>query len=88
MKVNAFGEKIALLRKKQGLSQFQLGKLTGVTDKAVSKWENGESYPRVEHCIKIAEILEVSLDELIRLQYQEKAAGIADKQEDIITHSE
>ncbi len=63
MGVPAFGEFIADRRKRKGLSQFQLGKLVGVTDKAVSKWENNEAMPRLEHYIKLADILEFSLEE-------------------------
>ena len=48
-------------------AQDQLGKLVGVTDKAVSKWENGEAYPRLGHCLRLAEKLGVSLDELLKL---------------------
>lgn len=60
-----FGQFVAARRREKGFSQFQLGKLIGVTDKAVSKWENDESYPRIEHCIRLATYLEVSLDDLL-----------------------
>ncbi len=65
MGVPALGEFIADRRKRKGLSQFQLGKLVGVTDKAVSKWENNEAMPRLEHYIKLTEVLEFSLEEAI-----------------------
>lgn len=38
-----FGNFIRDMRTKRGLSQFQLGRLIGVSDKAVSKWESGGS---------------------------------------------
>lgn len=63
----AFGRFTAEKRRAMGYSQFQLGKLVGVTDKAVSKWENGEAYPRLGHCLRLAEKLGVSLDELLKL---------------------
>ena len=66
MGVPALGEFIADRRKRKGLSQFQLGKLVGVTDKAVSKWENNEAMPRLEHYVKLAEILEFSLEDAMR----------------------
>lgn len=43
MKDYSLGNFISALREKKGLSQYQLGALVGVTDKAVSKWENGIS---------------------------------------------
>lgn len=36
-----FGNYLSELRKSRGLSQYQLGRLLGVSDKTVSKWENG-----------------------------------------------
>ena len=65
MRDYAFGNLIARLRTGQGLSQFQLGRLAGVSDKAVSKWENGSAKPRIATCCRLAEILGVSLDELL-----------------------
>lgn len=46
-------------------SQFQLGKLLSVSDKAVSKWENGDAKPRLATCSKLAEILGVFVNELL-----------------------
>ncbi len=39
------GRFIAQCRKEQGLTQFRLGEMLGVTDRAVSKWERGLSLP-------------------------------------------
>lgn len=60
-----FGNYLYELRKKKGLSQFQLGALLGVSDKAVSKWENGITKPQIKILEKLSKILEVSIDELI-----------------------
>ena len=43
MRDYSFGNYISTLRERMGLSQYQLGVLVGVSDKAVSKWENGVS---------------------------------------------
>ncbi len=59
-----FGNYIYELRIKKGLTQVQLGKKLGVSNKAVSKWENGRAYPSVELMLPIAEELGVSVDEL------------------------
>lgn len=65
MRDYAFGNLITNLRTELGFSQFQLGKLIGVSDKAVSKWENGNAKPRMATCCRLADILGVSLDELL-----------------------
>lgn len=43
MRDYSFGNFISAQRERCGLSQYQLGALVGVSDKAVSKWENGVS---------------------------------------------
>ena len=65
MKDYSFGNYICALRTGLGLSQFQLGTLVGVSDKAVSKWENGDSKPRLATCNRLAEVLGVSVNELL-----------------------
>lgn len=69
MRDYSFGNFISALRERRGLSQYQLGALVGVSDKAVSKWENGASTPRLGTIRKLAEILEVSVDELLTCEY-------------------
>ncbi len=56
------GEKIAALRKKQGMTQAELGAKLNVTFQAVSKWERGESYPDFDTMIKIASIFGVKAE--------------------------
>lgn len=65
MKDYSFGNYICALRTGLGLSQFQLGTLVGVSDKAVSKWENGDAKPRIGTCHRLADVLGVSIDELL-----------------------
>lgn len=65
MKDYSFGNYICALRMRAGLSQFQLGTLVGVSDKAVSKWENGDAKPRIGTCYRLAEVLGVSINELL-----------------------
>ena len=57
MRDYSFGNLISALRIRRGLSQYQLGALVGVSDKAVSKWENGVSKPRMNIILKLAEVL-------------------------------
>lgn len=60
-----FGNFIRDMRTKRGLSQFQLGRLIGVSDKAVSKWESGTAVPRISKCRKLADIFDITLDEMM-----------------------
>ncbi|MEG2892353.1 MAG: helix-turn-helix transcriptional regulator [Clostridium sp.] len=66
------GELIQSLRKQRGMTQRQLAELLNVSDRAVSKWERGESYPEVTTLVKISEILRVSTDELLKGKVSEE----------------
>ena len=48
-----------------GLTQQQLADKLGITDKAVSKWERGISYPDITLLRRLADALEVSVSELL-----------------------
>lgn len=63
-----FGKKIYELRKSANLSQKELGKELGISDKAVSKWENGEGYPSPFQLVNISELFDVSIDSLLKLK--------------------
>ncbi len=60
-----FGNKIYELRKKKHLTQEDLAILLDISDKAVSKWENGTSKPTIDNLKKLSDIFDVSLDDLI-----------------------
>lgn len=60
------GRKIAQLRKEKGMTQLELAGLMGVTDKAVSKWERDLSCPDITTLPRLAEVLGVSVDELLQ----------------------
>ncbi|MDE7004315.1 MAG: helix-turn-helix domain-containing protein [Oscillospiraceae bacterium] len=62
MKVGKF---IAALRKEQGLTQEALGEKLGVTNKTVSRWENGNYMPDIELLVPLGELLGVSVNELL-----------------------
>ena len=67
------GEKIAFLRKEKGMTQSQLAEKMNVTDKAVSKWERNLSCPDINTISKLADILEVSVEELLQAKRKENA---------------
>ena len=60
-----FGNYIYDLRKKAGLSQSELAAQLGVTNKAVSKWENGKAKPSTDTIRKLANLLGVSVETLL-----------------------
>ena len=60
-----FGEKLKRAREEKGLTQQSLAERLFVTRQAVSRWENGARYPDILTAKKLADLLEVSLDELL-----------------------
>lgn len=71
-----FGDKLYELRKKKNLTQEDLALLLDISDKAVSKWENGTSKPTIENLSKLSKIFDVSLDELIILEEEKEKQKI------------
>ncbi len=68
MKKTTMGAIIAEKRKELGMTQLELAGHMGVTDKAVSKWERDLSYPDINSIPKLAEILGMSVDELMQIK--------------------
>jgi len=60
--VKSVAEKIAALRKKNGITQQALGKALGVSNRAVSNWEKQISIPTIENLYHIAKIFDVSME--------------------------
>ena len=58
------GKFIAALRKEKGMTQEQLGQKLGVTNKTVSRWENGNYMPDVETLLMLSKEFGVSMNEL------------------------
>lgn len=63
---------ITELRSAAGMTQIELAEKLNYTDKAVSKWERGESVPDVSVLLRIAELFDVSLDYLVHEQEKVK----------------
>ncbi len=70
-----FQDNLVELRKMHGLSQEELADKIHVSRQTLSKYETGESLPDVEKCKQIAEVFQVSLDDLVN--YDGKDIGLA-----------
>lgn len=62
----SLGERIYQYRTKKGLSQGDLAEKLNVSRQSISKWENNMAVPDLDKIIKLGEIFEVSLDELVK----------------------
>lgn len=82
----ALNENILKSRKRNGLSQEQLGDKVGVTRQTISNWELGETAPNPEQLKLLSRVLSISIDELLdnevaeelmkKVSNTEKLAGI------------
>lgn len=66
------GGRIAALRKEKGMTQLELAQQMGVTDKAVSKWERDLSCPDINTVSHLAEVLGVSVEDLMQIYTPDK----------------
>lgn len=58
-------ENLYNLRKLHKLSQEQVAERLGVSRQAVAKWETGETAPDIHNCVALAQLYDVSVDELV-----------------------
>ena len=72
MEKQTLGQKISELRKAKNMTQLELANKLNITDKAVSKWERDISCPDINTFPKLAEVFEVSVDELLQANASEK----------------
>lgn len=75
---------ISSLRKEKGMTQLELAEKMGVTDKAVSKWERDLSFPDINSIPKLAEVFEVSVDELMQVKTETKKNMSKNKIDEIV----
>lgn len=61
----SMGEMIATLRREKGMTQKELADMLSITDKAVSKWERDITYPDTQTIPKLAEIFDISVEDLL-----------------------
>ena len=80
-----FGAFVAQLRKEQGLTQKELGEKLFLSDKAVSKWETGVSIPDTALLVPLAQILGVTVTELLLCQRMQAKTELDSAQvEDVV----
>ena len=68
MKDFDFAKRLFELRKNANLSQQQLANELKITNKAISKWETGSAMPTIPQLVKLSEIFNISIDDLVKKQ--------------------
>ena len=64
MNMYKFGNYICKLREEKNLTQTELAKQLDVSDKSISKWENGQAFPRIETFEKLAFVLGTTVEDI------------------------
>lgn len=75
-----FGTFIAMLRKEKGITQKELAEQLFISDKAVSKWETAASVPNIDLLIPLANLLGVTVTELLMCQHMEEYHALSTTQ--------
>lgn len=74
-----FCDNLVSLRKMKQMSQEQLAEAVGVSRQTISKYETGEALPDIDKCKVMAELFDVSLDDLVNYDKQASGLGIPPK---------
>ena len=61
-----FAKQLVALRKARGLTQQNLADLLDIQPRLVGRWEQGQGKPQFDYLLRLADVLEVSLDQLLR----------------------
>jgi transcriptional regulator with XRE-family HTH domain len=73
MDAKELGKFIATLRKEKQITQSELAKRLNVTDKAFSRWERGLGFPDINTLEPLADVLGISMTELMNCKRNDKA---------------
>ncbi len=60
-----FGNYVCKLREEHQMTQADLARMLDISDKAVSKWENGQAFPRIETFEKLASVLDTTVEDIL-----------------------
>ena len=82
MNQEKIGKFIAACRKENGYTQASLAEKLGITDRAVSKWENGKSMPDASIMLELCGLLKINVNELLTGEriMQDNYKAVAEKQ--------
>ena len=78
MKIN-INKNLTYLRKSYHMSIEDVAEKIGVSRQAVSKWENGDSIPDIINCDALAALYDITVDDLLHFNGEERDIGIAPK---------
>ena len=87
MNTQQFGKFIAEQRKAKGYTQKELAEKLGVTDKAISRWENGHGYPDIVLLEPLAKELEITIVELMHSKLKDNADFVPQKVDEAISNA-
>jgi len=62
--MNGFAQRLKEIRESRGLTQISLAELVDVSPRVYNRWERGNAVPRLDFLVRLADILQVTLDEL------------------------
>ena len=91
---NNFAFNLRYIRQIKGLTQEQLGKLMGKDYSTIGKWESGTRSPIMEDVLKLADVLNVDVKDLISKNYNsdsntfDEVGILFDKNKEILTESD
>lgn len=80
---NNIARNLRYLRDKNRLTQEDVAEKIGVSRQAVAKWENGESLPDIINCEALADLYDVSLNDLVRYNSEKEGFPIPPKNKHI-----
>ena len=83
-----FGLALKILRKRFSLTQAELAEKVGVSNHAVSKWENGINQPDVSMLQSICKMFDITVDDFLRLAEGESEESVFGKEEVVETYEQ
>lgn len=80
---NNISANLRYLRNRRRLSQEEVAEQVGVTRQAVAKWEKGDTLPDILNCEALADLFDVSLNDLVRYDPEQEGVPIGPKNKHI-----